>query len=81
VNTALLAKSFILIDYLCSTGGPVLYTGRDNKTSHKGMGITHSDWDIFVNHLKTTLTQFNVLESEQRDVLNFIESTKTDIVE
>jgi hemoglobin len=72
----------LLIDYLCSSaGGPVLYTGRDNKTSHKGMGITQSDWDIFINHLKTTLTRFEVSESEQTDVLNFIESTKTDIVE
>jgi hemoglobin len=72
----------LLIDYLCSSaGGPVLYTGRDNKTSHKGMGITQSDWDIFINHLKTTLTQFEVPESEQTDVLNFIESTKTDIME
>jgi hemoglobin len=72
----------LLIDYLCSSaGGPLLYTGRDNKTSHKGMGITQSDWDIFINHLKTTLTQFEVPESEQTDVLNFIESTKTDIVE
>jgi hemoglobin len=45
------------------------------------MGITQSDWDIFINHLKTTLTRFEVSESEQTDVLNFIESTKTDIVE
>jgi hemoglobin len=30
----------LLIDFLChNAGGPVLYTGRDMKTSHKGMRI------------------------------------------
>src|SRR6266567_6916109 len=31
----------LLIDFLCNAaGGPVLYTGRDMKVSHKGMRIT-----------------------------------------
>jgi hemoglobin len=72
----------LLIDYLCNVaGGPVFYTGRDNATSHNGMGITYSDWDIFINHLKTSLANFEVPENEQADVLSFIESTKADIVE
>jgi hemoglobin len=30
----------LLIDFLCaSAGGPLLYVGRDMKTSHKGMRI------------------------------------------
>jgi hemoglobin len=37
----------LLIDYLCtSAGGPMLYTGRDMLTSHRGMGITGSDWQV-----------------------------------
>tara|TARA_R110002096_G_scaffold407532_1_gene606113 strand:- start:632 stop:1003 length:372 start_codon:yes stop_codon:yes gene_type:complete len=72
----------LLIDYLCaSAGGPVLYTGRDNKTSHKGMGITEKDWEIFVRHLEETLNKFNVPDQERNDVLEFIASTKTDIVD
>ena len=72
----------LLIDYLCaSAGGPVLYTGRDNKTSHNGMGITNDDWEIFVDHLKDTLSKFSVPDQEQNDVLNFIGSTKSDIVD
>ena len=72
----------LLIDYLCSSaGGPMLYTGRDNKTSHKGMGISESDWAIFIGHLQTTLDQFSLPEQEQKDVLAFIHSTKSDIVE
>jgi len=72
----------LLIDYLCSSaGGPVLYTGRDNKTSHKGMGVTESDWKLFVGHLKDTLDKFGLPDQERTDVLAFIESTKSDIVE
>src|ERR1700745_2648289 len=35
-----------VVDFLCNaTGGPCVYTGRDMKTSHKGMGITKADWN------------------------------------
>ena len=35
----------LLIDYLCSSaGGPLYYTGRDMKTSHKGMKISERDY-------------------------------------
>ena len=72
----------LLIDYLCSNaGGPLLYTGRDNKTSHKGMGITESDWGKFIGHLNATLDAFQVPQQEHDDVIDFIESTKADIVE
>lgn len=72
----------LLIDYLCSSaGGPLLYTGRDNKTSHKGMGISESDWEKFTGHLNATLDKFQLPQQERGDVLGFIESTKADIVE
>ncbi len=39
----------LLIDFLCSSaGGPLYYTGRDMTTSHKGMGISARDWDVFI---------------------------------
>ena len=72
----------LLIDYLCSSaGGPMLYTGRDMLTSHRGMGITDSDWQIFIGHVKATLADFQVPPQEQDDVLAFIDSTRADIVE
>ena len=72
----------LLIDFLCSSaGGPLLYTGRDNKTSHKGMGISESDWEIFIGHINATLDNFQLPQQERNDVVEFIESTKTDIVE
>jgi len=71
----------LLINYLCSSaGGPMLYTGRDILTSHRGMGITDSDWQIFIGHLKATLAEFQVPQQEQDNVLAFIDSTRTDIV-
>lgn len=72
----------LLIDYLCANaGGPMLYTGRDNKTSHAGMGITENDWSLFIAHLCATLDHFQVPETEQSDVLAFIESTRSDIID
>ncbi|MEJ2694813.1 MAG: group 1 truncated hemoglobin, partial [Candidatus Thiodiazotropha sp.] len=60
----------LLINYLCANaGGPMLYTGRDNVTSHKGMGITTEDWNNFIGHLNDTLTHFNVPHAEKCDVL------------
>src|SRR5436309_13852705 len=45
----------LLIDFLChSAGGPLLYTGRDMKTSHKGMRITEDDWAALLLHLDAT---------------------------
>ena len=72
----------LLIDYLCSNaGGPLLYTGRDNKTSHKGMGISADDWLIFIGHLNATLDKFDLPPQERSDVTAFIEGTRADIVE
>jgi hemoglobin len=39
----------LLIDFLCqSAGGPLLYVGRDMKTSHRGMRISEDDWSAFL---------------------------------
>ena len=71
----------LLVDYLCANaGGPLLYTGRDMLTSHKGMGVTESDWQILIKHLKATLSGFQVPQQEQDDVLAFIDTTRADIV-
>jgi len=71
----------LLVDYLCANaGGPLLYTGRDMLTSHRGMGVTESDWQLLIMHLKATLSGFQVPQQEQDDVLAFIGTTKADIV-
>ena len=72
----------LLIDFLCSSaGGPLYYTGRDMVTVHRGMGISDGDWKAFFGHLNDTLDKFQVPDQERREVLTFIEGTRTDIVE
>lgn len=72
----------LLIDFLCSSaGGPLYYTGRDMKTSHKGMKVSESDWAALLGHLNATLDAFKVPQPERNEVLAFIQSTKADIVE
>jgi hemoglobin len=72
----------LLIDFLCSSaGGTLFYTGRDMKTSHRGMGIGESDWSAFLGHLNATLDAFGVGRVERDQVVEFVQSTRSDIVE
>ena len=60
----------LLIDFLCSNaGGPLYYSGRDMKLSHKGMRINASDWSAFIGHLDATLDAFEVPQREHDDVV------------
>jgi hemoglobin len=79
---SLLREKQSLINFLCSSsGGPLYYSGRDMKISHRGMGISESDWQAFLGHLEATLDHFEVPAAERTEVLEFINSTKSDIVE
>jgi hemoglobin len=73
----------LLIDFLCSSaGGPLYYVGRDMKTTHRGMRIDEEDWRAFIGHVEATLDEFEVVGALDRAaVLDFVESTKRDIVE
>jgi hemoglobin len=51
------------------------------KMSHKGMKISEGDWSTFLGHLNATLEAFKVPSSERDEVVAFVQSTKTDIVE
>ena len=72
----------LLIDFLSHvSGGPIYYTGRNMTTTHRGMKISGSDWTIFIGHLTDTLKYFDLPAAETDDVLSFIESTRSEIVE
>src|SRR5262249_44470460 len=72
----------LLIDFRgASAGGPLYYVGRDMKTSHRGMRIDEEDWRAFIGHVEATLDSFQVGAAERGAVLDFVESTKRDIVE
>jgi len=70
-----------IVDFLCNaTGGPCIYTGRDMKTAHTGLGINDADWNVSAAHLVETLDKFKVPEKEKGEVLAAITSLKGDIV-
>jgi hemoglobin len=72
----------LLIDFLCtSSGGPMYYRGRDMVLTHRGMRISESDWNAFLGHAAAPLAKFQVPETEQRDVVAFVQSLKNEIVE
>ena len=79
-SKARLRQNFV--DFVCqATGGPCVYTGRDMKTSHAGMGITEKDWDGTVKHLVATLDKFAVPAKEKDEVLTTVSTLKKDIVD
>jgi hemoglobin len=79
---SIMREKQLLIDFLCANaGGPMYYRGRDMLLSHRGMGISESDWNVFLGHAAATLAEFKVPETEQREVVAFVQSLKNDIVE
>lgn len=74
-------RQHILDQFCAATGGPCIYTGRDMKMSHGGLGITNAQWDAAAKHLIASLDKFNVPEKEKGEVLAFVTSLKKDIVE
>jgi hemoglobin len=72
----------LIVDFLCEAlGGPTFYTGRDMKTLHTGLGISESDWQVFVRHTLATLDKFEVHGKEREEFLAAAASLKGDIVE
>ena len=72
----------LIVDFLCEAiGGPVIYRGRDMKTSHEGLRITEREWEIFMVHTAATLDHFEVPEPEKQEFLDCAASLKGDIVE
>ena len=72
----------LLIDFACAaTGGPTAYVGRDMKTSHAGLGISESDWDVLMRHIAATLQDLGVAEKEKIEFVSLVETLKDDIVE
>ena len=63
------------------TGGPCVYTGRDMKTAHAGLGISESDWNTSVKHPVATLDKFSVPAKEKDEILGAVSTLKKDIVE
>ena len=71
-----------LVDQICSAaGGNCIYTGRDMKSAHAGMGVRSGDFNALVGDLKKTLRKFKVPAKEQGELLAVLGPMKKDIVE
>lgn len=64
-----------------ASGGPQVYTGRDMKTTHAGMGIDEPAFNALVEDLVKALDKFAVQEKEKNDLLAILGPMKGDIVE
>jgi len=71
-----------VIDLLCQiSGGPCVYTGRDMKTVHKGMGISEADWKIAIDLFTKALSKHHIAPREHSEFLQIIENMESLIVE
>jgi hemoglobin len=70
-----------LVDQICAgTGGSCVYTGRDMKSAHAGMGVRGKDFNALVQDLQKTLRKFKVPKKEQGELLAILGPMKSDIV-
>jgi hemoglobin len=72
----------LLVDQMCAlSGGPCQYIGRDMKTSHRGLGITNSEWEANMKASEAALAKNGVGEAERAEFLALFERYRDDIVE
>ncbi len=63
----------IALDQLCDlTGGPCVYTGRDVKMVHKGLGITDEHWQSVLEYMGQTLDELKIGDDEKTDFIAII---------
>ena len=72
----------LIVDFIAaSTGGPTIYTGRDMKTLHEGLGISRGEYDAIMRLAATTLEALGVGAQAKDDVLAWMASLKGDMIE
>ena len=72
----------LIVEQICSlAGGPCVYTGRDMKSSHAGLGITRAEWQATLQHASAALEKYGVALREKKDFLAIFQKYKNDIVE
>ena len=71
-----------VVNLLCElTGGSSFYFGRDMKTTHRGLGITDSDWRIAVQLFSDAIARHRVAAREKAEFLQIIHNMKDQVVE
>ncbi len=63
------------------TGGPCKIISRSAATTHGGLGIKASEFDIVAQHLVDTLNKFKVPQREHKELMAIIATLRPAIVE
>jgi len=70
-----------LVQFLVlATGGPAHYEGKEIKTTHADMHISNPEFDAVMGDLKASLDRLRLPNTEQKELLSIIESTRPLIV-
>jgi hemoglobin len=64
-----------------ATGGPSKYEGMEMTQAHAGLHITNDEFDASVGDLKASLDKLQIANTEQKELLAIIETTRAEIVE
>lgn len=73
----------LIVDALCAaSGGPCMYTGRDMKPVHVGLGITDAQWTTFMNVIAAAASERGWAAAERKEFLDlFAKQFRADVVE
>lgn len=78
-NVAMLQKH--LVQFLTlATGGPAHYEGKEIKSTHGDMHISNPEFDAVLGDLKASLDKLRLPNTEQKELLAIVESTRPLIV-
>jgi len=62
------------------TGGPAVYSGRDMKSAHQGMGLRNADFNALAEDLQTAMEKNGVPTRAQNKLLSRLAPMEHDIV-
>jgi hemoglobin len=78
-NVDLLKKH--MVEFLgLATGGPAKYTGKQIEAAHADMKISNPEFDAAIGDLKASLDKLKIPNTEQKELLSIVESTRPEIV-
>jgi hemoglobin len=82
-HSRLRLRELLVAQFCQAAGGPCVYTGRTMELSHSGMdgGLGDNEFNAFANAVSQALDQNSVNKSPKAEVMAFVESLRSKIVE
>jgi hemoglobin len=72
----------LIVEQICAlAGGPCVYTGRDMRTSHAGLGISEAEWQATLQHASAALEGCGLAPTEKAEFLAIFQRYRGEIVE